>query len=158
METGMSVNTEFEAGMPVDAYIREQFALPQADVRTYSPLTLAFIGDGAFELIIRSAVVGRANAQADKLHKKKSSIVNAKTQSRMIEALLADNFLTEEEVHAYHRGRNAKSPTTAKNASVADYRKATGFEALIGYLYVGGNFARCIEISKRGMELLKIEL
>ena len=142
----------------IDSYIREQFGLEVADVRTISPLTLAYLGDGVFDLIIRSAVVGRANTQANTLHKKTSSIVKAETQARLAEALLADDFLSEDEVHAYHRGRNAKSPTTAKNASVADYRKATGFEALIGWLYLQDGFERAVELTIHGLKLLSIEI
>ena len=74
----------------------------------------------------------------------------------MIEALLP--FLTEEETEIYRRGRNAKSPTMAKNATVADYRKATGFEALMGWLYLRDEFERLVELVKMGAEQLKLRL
>ena len=98
--------------------LKELFDLKDADLRTYSPLTLAYIGDGVYELVIRSVVVERANRSANDLHKKTTRYVKAPAQSAMIEALLPE--LTEEEEAVYRRGRNAKSYTTAKNASVAD--------------------------------------
>ena len=105
--------------------IKQTFDCEGQDVRAYSPLTLAYIGDGIYELVI-----------ANDLHKKTTRYVKAPAQSAMIEALLPE--LTEDEEAVYRRGRNAKSYTTAKNASVADYRRATGFEALMGYLYLTG--------------------
>ena len=110
--------------MKIDSYIKEQFGIKHVDIRTYSPLTLAYIGDGIFDIVIRSVVVGKGNTKANLLHKHTSNIVKAHTQALMIEALLP--HLTEEESDVYHRGRNAKSPSMAKNATMADYRKATG--------------------------------
>lgn len=133
----------------IDTYIREQFDLKEVDIRTYSPLTLAYIGDGIFDLVIRSVVVGRGNTKANELHRKTSHIVKAHTQAEMIEMLLPQ--LTEEENDIYRRGRNAKSPTMAKNATMADYRKATGFEALMGYLYLSDQFERILFLVKEGL-------
>lgn len=130
--------------------IKEQFACEPVDVRTYSPLTLAFIGDCVFDLVIRTVVVERGNRAANGLHKTKSAIVKAQTQAQMIEALLPE--LTPEEESVYRRGRNAKSYTSAKNASIGDYRKATGLEALIGYLYLMDRTDRVLELIKKGLE------
>ena len=132
--------------------IKKTFDCDNVDVRMYSPLTLAFMGDCVFEIVIRSIVVERGNRQAGSLHKIKSSVVNAKVQARMIEALMEE--LTEEERAVYKRGRNAKPHTVAKNASVNDYRKATGLEALFGYLYLSGQEDRILELTKRGLELI----
>ena len=140
----------------LDAYIREQFGIADVDIRTYSPLTLAYIGDGVFDLVIRSVIVGMGNTKAGQLHHRTSQIVKANTQARMIEALLPE--LTEEEMEIYRRGRNAKSPTMAKNATMSDYRMATGLEALIGYLYLMDQLDRAVELTRRGVELLKIKL
>ena len=140
----------------IDSYIREQFDLKEVDVRTYSPLTLAYIGDGIFDLVIRSIVVGRGNTKASQLHQRTSQIVKAHTQAQMIEAL--ESRLTEEEADIYRRGRNAKSYTMAKNASMSDYRKATGFEALMGYLYLTDQFERVVELTKSACEELKLTL
>ena len=122
------------------------------DIRTYSPLALAYIGDGVFDLIIRTIVVGRGNTRANKLHCRTSHIVKAHTQAMLAEKLLP--YLTEEENSVYRRGRNAHSPTMAKNATVADYRKATGLEALVGYLYLTEQFERILFLVKEGLEEL----
>ena len=138
----------------INSYIKEQFGIADVDIRTYSPLTLAYIGDGIFDIVIRSVVVAKGNSRANDLHKRTSKIVNAHTQALMIEAL--EGELTEEEADIYRRGRNAKSGTMAKNASMSDYRKATGFEALMGYLYLKDDFERIVFLTKRAMELLDI--
>lgn len=137
----------------IDAYIREQFDIKEVDIRTYSPLTLAYIGDGIFDLVIRSIVVGRGNTRANELHHRTSHIVKAHTQAEMIEKLLP--HLTEEESDIYRRGRNAKSPTMAKNATMSDYRKATGFEALMGYLYLTDQFERILFLVKEGLAAIR---
>lgn len=141
--------------MEIEAYIRDQFNVKKKDIRTYSPLTLAYIGDGVFDLIIRTVVVDKGNTSPNELHRHTSSIVKAHTQALMAEALMEE--LTEEEQDVYRRGRNAKSFTTAKNATVADYRKATGFEALMGYLYLEDKFDRAVYLSKRALDILGIE-
>lgn len=138
-----------EESVSLLAQIKEAFALKEVDVRAYSPLTLAYIGDAVYDIIIRSVVVERSNRAANELHKKTSSYVKAQTQAVMIEGILEE--LTEEEAAVYKRGRNAKSYTTAKNASIADYRKATGFEALVGYLYLLDNVPRILELVKKGL-------
>ena len=136
--------------------IQKEFACEEVDLRNYSPLTLAFLGDCVFDLIIRTVIVERGNRAAESLHKKKSTIVKAQTQAKMAEILL--DGLPEEEMAVYKRGRNAKSYSTAKNASVTDYRKATGFEALLGYLYLQNKEDRIIELVKRALEQLDMEI
>lgn len=138
----------------MDHYIKEIFEIPEVDLRTYSPLTLAYIGDGIFDLIIRSVVVGKGNTKASNLHKRTSRIVKAETQAKLVEAI--KESLTEEEHDIYKRGRNAKSFTMAKNASMSDYRKATGFEALAGYLYLSDRTERLVELTKEGLQKLEL--
>lgn len=130
-------------------YLKERFALPEVDIHTYSPLTLAYIGDAAYELIIRTYLVDQGNGRPVQLHKRASAMVKAAAQAAMAEALLPE--LTDEEKDVYRRGRNAKSGTMAKNATMADYRKATGFEALMGYLYLKGEQKRMIDLVKTGL-------
>ena len=113
---------------------RETFGIGPLDLRNYSPLTLAYIGDAAYELVIRSIIVEQGNAPVNKLHKRSSRLVKAKTQAEAA-ARLMDVF-TEEELAVYKRGRNARSHTMAKNAEMTDYRMATGFEAVMGYLHL----------------------
>lgn len=131
-------------------YLKEQFGLPDVDVKTYSPLVLAYIGDGIYELIIRTILVDQGNRQANALHKKASGYVKASAQAAMILAIREE--LTEEEHRAYKRGRNAKAFSTAKNATMSDYRQATGFEALMGYLYLTDQMKRLIDLVRLGME------
>ena len=138
------------------AKIKEEFECKEVDLRTYSPLTLAFLGDCVYDIIIRTVVVERGNRAPQGLHKKKSYLVNAKTQKEIIESL--QDVLTPEEEDIYRRGRNAKSYTTAKNASVGDYRKATGFEALLGYLYLSDNMDRVLFLVKEGLKRIGAEV
>lgn len=136
--------------------LKKEFACQKVDIRGYSPLTLAYIGDCVYDMVIRTVVVGRGNTSAANLHKRTVRFVNAKTQAEMIEAL--QELLTEEEAAVYRRGRNAKSATTAKNASVADYRKATGMEALLGYLYLQDKMDRVIELIRLGIHKLGLSI
>lgn len=140
----------------IDSYIRKYFEVEDVDIRTYSPLTLAYIGDGVFDLIIRTVVVGKRNTRVNMLHNRTSQIVKAHTQAVIIEYLKEQ--LTEEEKDIYRRGRNANSPTMAKNATVADYRKATGLEALVGYLYMTDQLERLLELVKTAIDGLGLEL
>lgn len=128
------------------------FDLEEVNIAEYSPLTLAYIGDCVYELIIRSRLVYSGNAPVNKLNKKSSDLAKAKTQADMIEGILSE--LTEEEEAAYRRGRNAHSFTKAKNATTGEYRKATGFEALIGYLYMQKRFERMMEIVQMGFKVI----
>lgn len=136
--------------------IKKQFDCKGKDIRTYSPLTLAYIGDAIYDLVIRTVVVERANRPASQLHKMTTRYVNAKTQARMIELL--EEQLSEEERAVYHRGRNAKSYTSAKNASIADYRKAPGLEALLGYLYLQDKTDRLLMLVGSALEKMDIKI
>ena len=133
-----------------------EFGLEEQDLRTYSPLTLAYIGDAIFELVVRTVLVERKNAQAEKFHKAATKIVKAETQALMIEAIKEE--LTEEELAVYKRGRNAKAVTRAKNATMSEYRRATGFEALMGYLYLKGDIERMIELIHLAVEKAEVTL
>lgn len=140
----------------IDTYIKEKFGLKDVDIRTYSPLTLAYIGDGVFDLIIRTVVVGKGNTRPNKLHYRTSGIVKAHTQALIIEYLLP--YLTEEEADIYRRGKNSKPQNKAKNATASDYRKATGLEALVGYLYLTDRFERLVELVKQAVDGLNLEM
>lgn len=133
----------------IDSHIKDYFDLPKVDVATYSPLALAYIGDGIYDLVIRSIVVGKGNTKASRLHQTTSHLVKAHAQATMMETLTP--MLTEDETEIYRRGRNAKSPTMAKNATMSDYRRATGFEALMGYLYLTDQFERILELAKEAI-------
>lgn len=133
----------------LNCWIKEKFGLPEVDIATYSPLALAYIGDGIYDLIIRSIVVGRGNTKASKLHMTTSQLVKAHAQSEMMRVI--EPVLSPEEEDIFRRGRNAKSPTMAKNATMTDYRRATGFEALMGYLYLSDQTERIFELVELGL-------
>ena len=134
----------------------ETFGLEEQDLRTYSPLTLAYIGDAIFELVVRTVLAERKNTQAEKLHKAATKIVKAGTQALMIETIKEE--LTEEEMAVFKRGRNAKAVTRAKNATMSEYRRATGFEALMGWLYLKGDIERMIQLIHLGVEKAEVTL
>ena len=138
-----------------DSYMQELFQMQEVDIKEYSPLTLAFIGDGIYDLIIRTLIVNRGNKQVQKLHLETSALVQASAQSKMMRCL--QEILTEEEHAVYKRGRNAKSVSPAKNQSVTDYRRATGFEALLGYLYLKKEWQRILDLVKIGLDSLNKE-
>ena len=133
------------AGLSVNG-IDSFFGIEDKDIRSFSPLTLAYIGDAVYEIVIRTIIVEKGNAPVNKLHHKASSLVKAVAQKEAMGKILP--LLTEEEEAVYKRGRNAKSYTSAKNASVIDYRIATGFEALMGFLYLMGRNERMLELVK----------
>ena len=129
--------------------LKELFHLEDQDLRSYSPLTLAYIGDGVYELIIRTILVKKGNCPVNRLHKKASSLVKAGAQSAIMEVI--EEELTPEELSVYRRGRNAHSPTMAKHETMADYRRATGFEALMGYLYLKEDYTRMLTLVRMGI-------
>ncbi len=143
-----------EAGL--NEYLNGKFDIESKDIRTYSPLTLAYIGDAIFDVIIRSILVNKGNTAVNKLHQRASSIVKAPTQARMAAALMED--FTEEEADWYRRGRNSKPHTKAKNATTMDYLEATGFEAVVGYLYLTNDMDRICELVSLGIERLGLDI
>ena len=132
-------------------YINEKFDITSKDIRTYSPLTLAYIGDAIYDLVIRSVLVNRGNTAVNNLHKKASAIVKAPTQAAIAAAIMED--LTDEEKDIYRRGRNSKPHTKAKNASTIEYLEATGLEAVVGFLYLKGDMDRALDLIKLGLEI-----
>ena len=130
--------------------VQKYFGDSKVKPEQYSALGLAYIGDGVFDLIIRTIVLDMGNGKVKNFHRITSSIVNAESQAKITKAILDE--LTEEENAIYKHGRNAKSSTSAKNASIVDYRIATGYEALIGYLYLNNRLERALELIKMGLE------
>ena len=129
------------------------FGLSSKDWKLYSPLTLAYLGDAVYEMVIRTICVKRTNMQTQRLHRKVTGYVSAKAQAKMMDALIGE--LTEEEESIYRRGRNSKPYTKAKNASMEEYLKATGFEALVGYLYLQKEYERMNALIAHGIEALQ---
>ncbi|MBP5528874.1 MAG: ribonuclease III [Lachnospiraceae bacterium] len=133
--------------------IKEQFDIKDTDINTYNPLTLAFIGDSVYEIIVRTMVVSKGNKSVNALAKDKNRLVNAKTQSRIAE-ILSDEF-SEEEADIYRRGKNAKTANHSKSAAYSEYHRATGLEAVFGYLYLTGRLERCLELLKSALEKME---
>ncbi len=132
-------------------YLLKPFNIERKEAREFSPLVLAYIGDAVYELMIRSILVSRGNRPVNKLNKDATSLVKAAAQSEIVK-LISDN-LSEEEYTVFKRGRNSSPHTMAKNASMSDYKYATGFEALIGFLYLDNRCDRALELVKLGIDL-----
>ncbi|MCR5671990.1 MAG: ribonuclease III [Butyrivibrio sp.] len=140
----------------LNGYFNEKFGIEAKDIRTYSPLTLAYIGDCVFDLMVRSVLVNKGNTSVNKLHTRASKVVKAGTQAQMA-ALLSD-FFTEEEADIYRKGRNSKPHTKAKNATTMEYLDATGFEAVLGFLYLKGDTDRACDIFLEGAKRLGLDV
>ncbi len=138
------------AGRDSWQYFKDTFHLHKMDAAAYSPLVLAYIGDAVYEAVIRTLTVAHGNMQVNKMHRHDAGLLKASAQAEMIRLLEPD--LTEEEEAVYKRGRNAKSVTSAKNATMIDYRRATGFETLLGYLYLQERFERMTDLIAMGLE------
>lgn len=130
--------------------VEKYFGASRLKPEQYSALGLAYIGDGVYDLIIRTIIIDLGNGKVKNFHKMTSSIVKAESQANLVKAVVDE--LTEEEMAIYRHGRNAKSATSAKNASIVDYRQATGFEALLGYLYLNHQIDRALYLVKYGLE------
>ena len=131
--------------------IKNVLGLKEISPAQLSPLVLAYIGDSIFDLVIKTYLLDtKGNMQFNKLNRFASNIVKAQSQSEMIGII--EPLLSPAEEAVYKRGSNAKSYTSAKNASISDYRRATGFEALMGYLYLEGEYERMIQLIKAGLD------
>lgn len=123
------------------------------DTREVNVKTLAYIGDVVYELYIREHVTNNSHEQVNKLHRKTVKYVSAKSQARVVEAI--SDILTKEEKDILRRGRNAEANTVPKNTDVITYKIATGFEALIGFLYLNKNIERLEEIIARSISIIE---
>lgn len=132
--------------------MKDSLVLRDVDARIYSPLALAYIGDAVYELLIRTRVINHGSVQVSRMHKKSASLVKASAQAELVKLLMDE--LTEEEKAVFKRGRNAKSVTMARNATMTDYRMATGFEALVGYLYLTERYERLLTLVHDGLDRL----
>ena len=124
----------------------DEIDINQEDIDLLSPLVLAYVGDSVYEVFVRTFLVSQGNAPVHKLHVRSTDYVKAKAQSDIIHRIM--EFLTPDELDVVRRGRNAKSGTIPKNADLAEYKYATGFESLIGSLFLKRQFHRLLEILK----------
>ena len=129
--------------------LNQHLKLEPFKTNTYSPVALAYMGDSIYDLIIRTMVVNKGAKAVGKMHKEVSGYVNAKAQAEIYYKI--EPLLTEEERAVFRRGRNAKSNSTPKNADLKTYKHATGFEAILGYLYMSDNLDRIIELVALGL-------
>lgn len=130
--------------------------MKENNAKQLNPLVMAFVGDSVHHLAVRTRLANNSDAKAGVLHKAATSEVKASTQSLMFSAI--ESMLSEEETTIYKRARNSKMNTMAKNATGTEYKRASGFEALIGYLYLIGSHARLCEIydaALKGLEDIK---
>ena len=123
--------------------IWQNLELAQVEPRQLSPLVLAYIGDSIYDLVIRTYLISLGNMPVNKINRHACRLVKAETQSKLIGIL--EEQLTENELSVYKRG---------KNATIGDYRRATGFEALMGYLYLDGQYDRLTKLVHIGLEAI----
>jgi len=136
--------------------LKNSFNFENLDIQSakiLNPQVLAFVGDGVYTMYVRNMIVLNHSGKSGELHKQTSLVVKAKSQSETIEKLLP--LLTEDEMDVFKRGRNYKTQSTAKNSSVQEYHRATGFEAVIGFLYLSGQTERLNEILKLSVGEIK---
>ena len=124
--------------------------ITESDIKQMSPLVFAYMGDAVYEKYIREYVIRQGLCKNGLLHKKSIKYVSAKGQSQILKDI--EDFLTEEEKDIVRRGRNSNPHSTAKNADIVEYKYATGFEALIGWLYLNEKEERLEEILKKCVE------
>ena len=131
--------------------IRSIFGITAPDLRQVPVLTLAYVGDSAYELILRTVFAETTTLHGKPLHDLVQNYVTARSQARIADGLLGEDAFSEEEAAIFRRGRNSHPETVSKHASMAEYMKATGLEALVGYLYLSGNIERAAELIRKGM-------
>ena len=130
--------------------------MDDAALSAISNLGLAHMGDAVYEMLVRTWLCTHGRVTSKGLHRETVGYVAAPAQAKAVEKILP--LLTEEEAAVYKRGRNAKAVTRAKNATMSEYRRATGFEALMGYLYLKGDIARMLELIHLGVEKAEVTL
>ncbi len=125
-----------------------------SDIHSLSPLTLAFVGDSVYDLLVRQHLVTLANRPVKELNAMKVTLVNCKSQAESAKIIM--DLLSEDELNVYKRGRNVKVNSASKHSSLADYHSATGLEALFGYLYLSGNTDRIKELFLMILESIEV--
>ena len=124
------------------------------DTPELSPLALAYVGDSIYDFRVRDYLCRRYQENLNRVNSRKTKLVCAKAQSDLMGFLIEEKLLTEEELSVYRRARNHKSQSHSKNSSITDYRRATGFEAFLGYLYYAGKISKLISLVEKGLEHL----
>ena len=125
------------------------------DVKQLNALALAYMGDAVLEQKVREHLLISGRAKPNTLHKEATKYVSAKAQSHIVHCMMDENFLTEEELAVFRRGRNAKSGSVPKNTDVRTYRNSSGFEAVLGYLFLLKQEKRADEIMNYAIEIIE---
>ena len=127
--------------------------IKESEARTLSPLVYAYVGDALYEIYIRYYIVSKYKVKVNNMHKNSTKFVKASAQAQIVHALT--DYFTEDEWKMIKKGRNHKTSTVAKNASITDYRYATGFECLLGYLFITKKYDRVEEIVIKAIEIIE---
>ncbi len=125
------------------------------DVKQLNALALAYMGDAVLEQRVREHLLIKGTAKPNRLHKEATNYVSAKAQSMIVHRLINEKFLSEEEISIFKRGRNAKSGSVPKNTDVQTYRNSSGFEAVLGSLYLTKQMDRVNEIIDYAIEIVE---
>ncbi|MGE7781907.1 Mini-ribonuclease 3 [Peribacillus sp. NPDC097264] len=129
----------------------------KVDEKMLNSLALAYMGDAVYETYIRHHLIQNGVVKPNLLHKKATSFVSAKAQSKIIHFFLESGWLSEEETAVVRRGRNAKSGSVPKNTDVQTYRYSTAFEALMGFLYLSGRIERMEDLVEKSIQFIEEE-
>jgi ribonuclease III family protein len=127
----------------------------KVDEKQLNSLALAYMGDAVYEKYVRLHLLQSGKVRPNKLHREATNYVSAKAQAKIIHSFIDEQRLSEEEVAVLKRGRNAKSGTVPKNTDVQTYRYSTAFEALIGYLFLGGEEQRLEELIEAAFAIVE---
>ncbi len=146
-----SVNVWQQPGSLFQEY-QERLGITKRDIGSTSLLAMAYLGDCVYDLFCRDFVIFHAPGNVNRMNRLKTQLVCAHAQSEIMGWLIGEEALTEEELSVYRRGRNQKSETHSKNSSIQEYRRATGFEAMLGYLYMKGDMRRMGELISLGIQ------
>ena len=135
--------------------MNKEYSLRPADVKQLNSLALAYMGDAVLEQAVREHLIRSGRVRPNTLHKEATKYVSAKAQASVVRVLLAEKFLTEDEEAVLRRGRNAKSGTIPKNTDIQTYKYSTAFEAVLGSLYLSGDFERVKEIIEKAITTIE---
>lgn len=125
------------------------------EAKLLNGIALAYMGDACFDLVVRSYLLNKGITKPQELQRGAVRFVSAKAQNQIVQALIQNEELSAEEYDMYRRGRNAQSHTKPKNCDVQTYRRSTGFEAIMGYLYLTGQAQRLQELGERAIQIIE---
>lgn len=128
--------------------------MEKADINRINTTTLAYLGDAVFEVIVREKIVREKPGDTDRAHHTAVRYVSAEGQAKAAKVMITSGFLTEEEERIYKRARNHRSFSRPQHADPRDYKIATGFEALLGYLYLADDRQRLREIAAEAVRIV----